>query len=68
MAVLKIKWNAKGKGTLEIPLEDLDMNLEEWDQMSDEDQEQLAIDLICQDDETIVYGQLKSFELVDEDY
>lgn len=67
MAILKIKWKAKGKGKIEFPLEDLYMNLQDWDALSDEEQEQLARAIIIQDDDTIVYGELKSFEVVDGD-
>lgn len=64
MATLKIKWKAKAKGYLEIPLEDLDLTLEEWNDLSENEQEQLARDMVYQDDETIVYGELKSFKIV----
>lgn len=67
MATLKVKWKAKRKGIIEIPFEDIDLTIEEWDSLSDEEQEQIAIDIVCGDDETIVYGNLRSFEVVDGD-
>ena len=67
MSTLKIKWKAKGKGVLEIPLDDLDLTIEEWNELSDEEKEDIARDIVCQDDETIVYGELKSFKIVDGD-
>lgn len=67
MNTLKIKWEAKGKGVLEIPLEDLDLTLEEWNNLSQEAQEDVARDMVYQDDETLVYGELKSFKIVDGD-
>lgn len=67
MATLKVKWRAKGKGIIEIPFEDIDLTIEEWDSLSDEEQEQIARDIVNGDDETIVYGNLRSFEVVDGD-
>lgn len=67
MATLKIKWKAKAKGNLEISLDDLELTIEEWDSLTDDEKVQIAKDVVEQDDETIVYGILQSFEVIDED-
>lgn len=67
MATLKLKWRAKGKGIIEIPFEDVGLTIEEWDSLSDKEQRQIARDIVDGEDETIVYGNLRSFEVVDGD-
>lgn len=67
MEYLKIKWKAKDKGTLKIPFEDLDLTMEEWLDMSVEEQEDLVRDCINSSDETIIYGEATSYQVIEVD-
>jgi len=63
---LVVKWSAKDKGKIKIPLDDLYCSIEEWNELSDEQQEEIVKDIIYSEDEIIVYGTLDSFEIIDE--
>ena len=66
MTKIKINWEASNSGTINVNLEDLGYSLEEWEDLTKEEQLDILQEVIDEDDECFSYGYVKNFKLIND--
>ena len=67
MPKLKINWKIpETNGEIIIDFDEWDLTQEEWDEMDDGEKSEMCSQIVCDDESTVEYGILDSYNLVEE--
>lgn len=67
MPKLKINWKIpETNGEIIIDFDEWDLTQEEWDEMDDEERSEMCSQIVYDDESTVEYGILDSYNLIEE--